>query len=176
MSRCKRWFNRTHTGPKPLGLDDLGYIAAEGQETIPNAVHESNWDLLKRDSQFNARTECKMDKHILLFIMGSSGVGKKTLLKSVCVHVFYNQSRPKILILAWCRYFMAIWLVERTGNLNMMEDEVLRYCCDGYIYSLKIIFVTDPEASIPGSLSRYDRFGLYLLTMSALMHRWTSSL
>lgn len=47
-------------------------------------------------------------------------------------------------------------------SMLLMEDEIPRYYCDGCIYSLKVILVTDPEASMPAMLLRYDYFGLVL--------------
>lgn len=44
----------------------------------------------------------------------------------------------------------------------VMEDEVPRYYCDGYIYSLKVMLATDLEASLPAMFPRYDYFGLVL--------------
>ncbi|PVH69900.1 P-loop containing nucleoside triphosphate hydrolase protein [Cadophora sp. DSE1049] len=120
-----------------------GPEVAEERDTMPDAVHQSNWGSLKRDDKFVLRPECRMDKQILLLVMGAPGVGKKTLLKSLLYGDMHGGAKLEEALL-------------------MMEDEVPRYYCDGYIYSLKVVFDTDIEASYPGMFSRYDYFGLIL--------------
>lgn len=111
--------------------------------TILDAIHESKWGSLKRDGKFVLKPDCNMDKQILLLVMGAPGVGKKTLLNSLLYGHMHGGAKLE-------------------ESLLMMEDEVPKYYCDGYMYCLKVVFATDVEASFPGMFLRYDYFGLIL--------------
>lgn len=65
-------------------LGEPGLDATEERYKLPDVVHQSEWESLKRGGKFILKPGSKMNKQILLLLLGAPRVGKKTLLRSVC--------------------------------------------------------------------------------------------
>ena len=68
-------------------LGEPGLVATEERDKLPDVVHQSEWESLKRDGKFILKPGSKMNWQILLLLMEAARVGKKTFSRSVCLRL-----------------------------------------------------------------------------------------